>query len=151
LKINSWTWSWKSTFILPNTFMFVLLHPMSTDLIQDHSSGELVKKGYGQYLSNILLGNSLINTSMKQNTASAKISMKSRPKNPVTTVVRNFWRESISLYVFARLMSCWLLILEIKLLSDLNYCVNPLASSFIPWAIWSISSSIRAFSWARCL
>lgn len=90
------------------------------------------QKGYGQYLSNILLGNSLINTSMKQNTASAKISMKSRPKNPVTTVVRNFWRESISLYVFARLMSCWLLILEIKLLSDLNYCVNPLASSFIP-------------------
>lgn len=78
------------------------------------------------------MGNSLINTNIKQNTASANTSMNRRPKNPVTTVALNFCRESISLCVFARLMSCWLLILESKVLSDLNCYVNPFASSFIP-------------------
>jgi hypothetical protein len=44
----------------------------------------------GQILRKILLGNNRMNTSMKQNTASAKINMNTRPKKPVTTVALNF-------------------------------------------------------------
>lgn len=37
-----------------------------------------------------------MNSSMKQNTPSANISMKSRPKNPVTTEARKLCKASIS-------------------------------------------------------